>query len=163
MRWVKRLAVGLSAVVLAGTIAAEGQTAADPADGSVTDKPCIEWKVKSNRPVNKRQAERLYGEACRWVEANVAFNPGQHRPCVIVNVGEPCPDTRTQGACVNPVTGELFIPKWEATSAGTVAQGTISTMLLHLLDAQEITKAAEGLLTEDSKSFLDFVQGSAKK
>ena len=149
-------------VRLCGNHRCRGQTTADYADDSVPDKPCIEWNVKSDRPVNKRQAERLYGEACRWVEANVAFNPGQRRPCVIVNVGEPCPDTRIQGSCANPVTGELFIPKWEATSAGTVAQGTISTMLLHLFNGKEITKVVEGLMAESRRHFSTACRGAQR-
>ena len=88
---------------------------------------------------------------------------GHRRPCMVVSVGEPCPDARIKKPCANPVIGELYIREWQETSPATVAKGTISTMLLHLFDAKEITRAEEGFLTEDSRGFLDFMAKSGKK
>ena len=78
-------------------------------------------------------------------------------PCIKVIVGQSCPGKNSSGACTNPVTGEIYIPAWTAASAGNVAQGTISAMLLHLLDAKEITRIAQQLLNDDASAFLNFL------
>ena len=155
--------IGLLVFSFFGTITARGQMSTRDADTAVSAAPCIEWRIKSNEPVNKRQAERLYDEACRWVEEKFAPMKGHRRPCMVVSVGAPCPDARIKGPCANPIIGELYIPEWQQTSPATVAQGTISTMLLHLFDAKEITRAVEGFLSEDSRGFLDLMAKGGKK
>lgn len=117
----------------------------------------ITWNIESGQEINKRQAERLYLDAYRWVDENVSRRKGTAPPYIVVHVGKPCPDENSKGPCVNPVTGEIYLPKWENASPAAIAQGTISTMLLHLLDAKEITRTAERLLLEDRSVYLDFM------
>ena len=120
-------------------------------------KPCIEWSVQPNQHVDRRQAERLYAEACRWVKENIVTGKPLNSPCVKIIVGRPCPEKNSSGPCANPVAGEIYIPTWTPVSAGTVAQGTIAAMLLHLLDSKEITAIVQKLLNEDVSAFLDLL------
>ena len=133
------------------------------AAGSAMDQACIRWDIAGDQAVNKHQAERVYREALHWVEEHVALGRRSERPCITVIVGKACSDASIKGPCANPVTGEIDLPRWESTSAGAIAQGTISTMLLHLLDKNEITKAAKNLLAEDNRSYFDFVPRSTHK
>jgi len=133
---------------LSGATPAWAQLKALGTDQKATDRTCIRWDVPQDQEINKRQAERLYREALHWVEEHVAQRKGADRPCITVIVGKPCSDLNIKGPCANPVTGEIDIPKWESTSPGAIAQGAISTMLLHLLDAKEITRAAKNLLAK---------------
>jgi len=150
MRSVLRRGIALIFLVSFGAIGAWAQ-----ADVGLNPRPCIEWNIKPNQQVNRRQAERLYGEACRWVTENIPTQKKPSWPCIVVKVGHPCPDPAKKGPCANPVTGEIFIPKWQSASAATVAQGTISAMLLHLLEPSEITRLAAKFLSEDESVFFD--------
>ena len=147
---VLRHRIALFFLVSFGAIGAWAQ-----ADATLNPQPCIEWNIKPNQQVNRRQAERLYGEACRWVTENIPTRKKPSWPCIAVKVGQPCPDPAQKGSCVNPVTEEIFIPTWQSASAATVAQGTISIMLLHLLEPNEITRIAAKFLSEDESGFFD--------
>src|SRR5262249_7493489 len=101
--------------------------------------------------------ERLYGEACEWVRQQFPMESTRSWPCITVRVGVACPDGAVSGPCANPVNGDIFIPRWGKTSPATIAQGTISTMLLRLMKPKEIAKVAQNLLTRDVLDFFDFV------
>ena len=42
------------------------------------------------------------------------------------------------GACLRPVLGELYIPRWDEASPGAIIQATFATALLQLMDRQEV-------------------------
>jgi hypothetical protein len=117
---------------------------------------CIRWDIAPEVRVNTRQAERLYREACRWMDQNLLPEKPRAKPCITVHVGRPCPDPEKKGACLSPVTGDIYIPKWDKLSAVMVAQGTITTALLRLLDPKEISIAAHRLWVEDNRTFFDY-------
>ena len=130
--------------------------------GYTADQTGLHWIVKSGQDVNKPQAERLYVEACRWIENRFGSEGKAIRPTLAVHVGKPCPNPEISGACLNPVLRELYIPKWDEASAGAVTQATLVTALLQLMDRHELQRVARVLLEDDGKNFLDARQFASR-
>src|SRR5262249_9895902 len=154
--FILKLIMTAIAALLVCLLSAEIMFAQEPGLPAVRHPaPCIEWSIDAHQNVNKPQAERLYGEACRWVKENITTAKPAKSPCIKIIVGEPCPGKNNSGPCANPLSGEIYIPVWTRVSSGNVVQGTIATMLAHLLDAKDITEIAQRLLNEDETAFLD--------
>ena len=115
----------------------------------------LRWIVKSGQEVNTSRAERVYLEACRWVEDHFGAAGQQIRPNLTVHVGEACPDPEMAGPCTSPSKGELYLPQWDESSDGAVAQATLMAALLRLVDRHELKNIARNILTNDAKDFLD--------
>lgn len=115
----------------------------------------ILWIVKDGHEVNKPQAERLYLEACRWIENRFGSSQQVIRPALTIHVGEACPDPGISGACQTSKLGDLFIPKWDDGAPGYVVQAALMTSLLQLLSREELHTVTRDLLTIDAQNFLD--------
>jgi hypothetical protein len=117
--------------------------------------PHLRWIVKSDRPISTDRAERVYLEACRWVEDHFGYVGQQVRPNLTVHVGEPCPNPELSGPCTSASEGELYLPRWDKSSVGAVAQATVLAALIRLIDRQELKNIARDILADDARDFLD--------
>lgn len=119
------------------------------------EQPNILWDVKDGHEVNKPQTERLYLEACRWVEDRFGYPKQTLRPVLTIHVGESCPDPRIADACQTSKLGELYIPKWDEGAPGYVVQATLMSALLQLMSRQELLTTTRDLLADDLRNFMD--------
>jgi hypothetical protein len=119
------------------------------------ETPPIQWIIKEGHEVNRLKAERLYLEACRWVEIRHGLPEQKLRPPLVIHVGETCPDSKIDGACLSSLQGELYLPKWDETAPGYVLQAVLKASLLELLSSDELKDVAEALLTDDLRTYLD--------
>src|SRR5258706_8425187 len=126
------------------------------------DSPCLKGDIKADQTVNKRQSNRLYLEAARWLEMKFHPQGKPLRPCLTVHVGASCPLSEPGRTCVSPAQGDVYIPKWDDAASALVAQATVITGLQQLVTHQEIKQLSATLLTEDRKDFAD-VMADAKR
>lgn len=113
------------------------------------------WFVSGNQQVDKQQAARIYVDACQWIEDRFDVDGRRIRPHIAVHVGVECPDPEITGACTSPATGALYLPKWDAGSPGAIAQATLATGLLQLMDRTEVKNVVRSLLANDARDFVD--------
>lgn len=99
------------------------------------------WVVKAGEDVDKTHAERVYFEACQWIEKQLEA-ARTVRPKLTVHVGEACPQSQIEGACMNPALGELYLPKWDENAPRAVAEATLATALHDLLQEKQNRKSA---------------------
>jgi len=125
------------------------------------EQPAIYWVVKDGQEVNRSQAERLYREACRWVEERFGPTEQPIRPSLTVYVGEPCPDPEISGSCQGSWLGELYIPKWDDGGAGYIVQAALRLALQELVTQDQMKQVTRDLVIEDSQTFVD-VQAMTK-
>jgi hypothetical protein len=130
--------------------------------GFTGEKAHLRWMIQSGQEVDKSQAERLYRDACRWIETRFGAERGAIRPTITVHVGESCPNPAISGACLSPVLGALYLPEWDETSPAAVIQATFATALLQLMDRQEVQRVVRVLLAEDARDFMDARQLARK-
>jgi len=117
--------------------------------------PCIKWDVVPGFVVNKKQTERLYIEAFKWVQE---IHPQVSVPCLNVRVGVPCPDATLLQGCWNLSTRTVYLPQWEPGSAASVYQATVYSALWNLVKREEVVSQAKRALDEDTRYFLDYVK-----
>jgi hypothetical protein len=121
------------------------------------DRVHIRWVITpdQNEKVERSRAERLYDEACRWIEDRFDANGEAIRPRLSVHVGEACPDRQLRGACLSPASGVLYIPEWNEASPGHIIHATVVVGLLQLLEREDMRGVVNFLLTRDAHNFLD--------
>ena len=95
------------------------------------------WVVKDGAAVDKNHAEKVYFEVCQWIEEQLESESEPVRPKLTVHVGEACPREHIEGACMNPMLGELYLPEWDEEAPNALAQATVATALFHLVNEQE--------------------------
>ena len=125
----------------------------------------IRWITtdEEDEKIDRELANRVYDEACRWVEDR--FNPGgqQIQPALTIHVGSECPDGDIANACLSAASGELFIPHWDETSAGKIVHATIIVGMLQLIEQQDIRKVIKSLLVDDSRNFVNAKSARTRK
>ena len=124
------------------------------AEDEPTKPACLKWDVTTVQTVNKRQSVRLYMEAVHWV-ASKFTGETIVMPCITVHVGSSCPDGAVGNLCVSPVTGDLYLPKWQEDSSAAIAQATVMTAMMQLVNRDEVRKMAGLLLAADKRDFYD--------
>jgi hypothetical protein len=138
-----KVLIAISAIWLLSAVAVRAQTAH------------LQWIIKGDQSVSTSKAERVYLEACRWVEDQFGYGDRRIRPSITVHVGEPCPNPALSGPCTSVSEGQVYLPQWDKSSEGAVAQATILAGLLQLVDRQELQNIARTILTDDAKHFVD--------
>jgi len=119
--------------------------------------PCIKWDVVPGFVANKRQSERLFVHAYKWVKEEY---PDVAVPCLNVRVGVPCPDATLTRGCWNLSTRTVYLHQWEPGSAAYIFQATVYSALWNLVKRDEVTEQSQRALNEDTADFLDYVEGS---
>jgi len=123
---------------------------------SAADRVNINWVVKPDQEerIDRAMVERLYNEACRWVEEHFDSNGKLVRPSLTVHVGEPCPNEELPQACLNAASGEVYLPEWDETSPGMVIQATIIVGMMKLVDKNDLRNVVRNLWEQDSRNFV---------
>jgi len=124
--------------------------------GSAEDAARLRWVVDAaeETEVDRSLGERLYDEACRWVEDRFSPDGRSIHPRLTVHVGQACPDPSITGACLSPAASELYLPKWDSGSASAIIHATIVTGMLQLMEQQDLNKIVKGMLAEESRNFV---------
>src|ERR1041385_7982498 len=112
----------------------------------------IRWitTTEEDENVDREMADRMYDEACRWIEDRFSPDGRQIHPALTVHVGWACPDSDISNACLSAASGELYIPHWDEGSAGKVVHATIIVGMLQLIEQQDIRAVVKTLLADDS-------------
>jgi hypothetical protein len=121
------------------------------------DRVHIRWVVTAdqNERVDRPMAERLYDEACRWVEDRFGHVGRMIRPRLTIHVGEVCPDSEIRSACLSPASGVLYIPEWNEAAPGAIVHATIVVGMLQLLEREDLRDVVKSLVAEESRNFVD--------
>lgn len=113
----------------------------------------ILWVINDGEEVDKPQAERLYAEACRWIEERFESRKAV-RPNLTVYVGRACPDPEIDEACLSVGLGEVYIPTWNDTAPGMITNATLATAMFHLMDKNEMRNVVQHILNDDARNFV---------
>ena len=125
--------------------------------GYAKDQKRIRWiaSPEESAKIDRSLAERLYDEACRWVEDQFSQNGKPVQPTLIIHVGVACPADNISNACVSPGTGELYLPRWDEYAPGVIVHATIVIGTLQLVQQQDMDRVVNHLLEEETRDFVD--------
>jgi len=118
----------------------------------------IRWIIQAGfeaTQIDKSQIERLYDEACQFLEDRFGGEGRVIRPHLIIHVGEKCPDAEIEESCLSIASGEVFLPKWDEYAPGVITNAVLMMGMQQLLDHDELHMAVLQILKNDTKNFLD--------
>lgn len=121
---------------------------------SAYDRVCLHWEVEVGMKVNRQRGERLYKAACHWVEENIKPKGKPVRPCVVIKVGAPCPDSKFK-ICVVLGEGAIYLAEWDKYAPGYVVQSVLKIALLERFEESLAKEVAQELIDKDFQQYLD--------
>jgi hypothetical protein len=104
----------------------------------------IRWVIADGQEVDKAQVTRIYDAACAWIEENLNTSRAPVQPKLTIHIGEACPDDGLAEACFSPATAELYLKRWEESSASAVANATLIAGLIQIMDREQLRRTVAG-------------------
>ena len=123
---------------------------------SAEERGNINWIVKPEQEerIDRPMVERLYSEACRWVEEHFDSGGRAIRPNLTVHVGESCPNEEIPQACLSAASGEVYLLEWDEASPGMIIQATIIVGMMRLIDKKDLRNVVQNLRDQDARNFV---------
>lgn len=121
---------------------------------SAYDRVCLHWEVEGGIKVNRQRSERLYKAACHWVKENIKPKGEPVKPCVVIKVGAPCPDSKFK-ACVVLSEGAIYLAEWDKSGPGYVVHGVLMLAFFEKIKEWLATEVTQELINKDFQQYLD--------